>query len=417
MSQLVLKHPDLKHEDLKFNTVEVHAGEPRDMYGALIPPIYQTSTFYFDSTDDAVKACDDYAESFAYSRITNPSVDYLEQKLAALEHGKGAVAYASGMGAVSGAIFALLKSGDHAIFTKAKYSGTEDVTSDWLPRFGIAHDTFDAADLSQLEGLIKPNTKLIYVESPANPTMVLVDIAAVVEIAHKHGVWMHTDAVQAVGAIPVDVKELGVDMLSMSAHKFNGPKGMGALYCRKGIWPQNLIDGGSQEARHRAGTENVAGIAGMGKALEMATEHLEERMAHEKELRDYVIDRILKNIPEARLNGGLEHRLPGNANISFPGLEGETILLDLDMHGICASTGSACNSDSLDPSHVLLSIGVPEEIGHGSMRFTFGPQNTMEEAKYLCDVLEEVIPRRRAMSCMWLQGQNTARHFSLKGEN
>jgi cysteine desulfurase len=227
---------------------------------------------------------------------------------------------------------------------------------------------------------------------------------------------MHTDAVQAVGAIPVDVKELGVDMLSMSAHKFNGPKGMGALYCRKGVWPQNLIDGGSQEARHRAGTENVAGIAAMGKALEIATAHLDERMAHESELRDYVIDRILKNIPEARLNGGRSPRLPNNVNISFPGLEGETILLDLDMHGICASTGSACNSDSLDPSHVLLSIGLPEEIGHGSMRFTFGPQNTMEEAKYLCDVLEEVIPRRRAMSCMWLQGQNKARQFSLKGE-
>ena len=225
-----------------------------------------------------------------------------------------------------------------------------------------------------------------------------------------------TDAVQAVGAIPVDVKELGVDMLSMSAHKFNGPKGMGALYCRKGVWPQNLIDGGSQEARHRAGTENVAGIAAMGKALEIATAHLDERMAHESELRDYVIDRILKNIPEARLNGGRSPRLPNNVNISFPGLEGETILLDLDMHGICASTGSACNSDSLDPSHVLLSIGLPEEIGHGSMRFTFGPQNTMEEAKYLCDVLEEVIPRRRAMSCMWLQGQNKARQFSLKGE-
>ena len=241
-------------------------------------------------------------------------------------------------------------------------------------------------------------------------------IKEIAAIAHKHGVWMHTDAVQAVGAIPVDVKDLGVDMLSMSAHKFNGPKGMGALYCRKGVWPQNLIDGGSQEARHRAGTENVAGIAAMGKALEIATTHLDERMAHETELRDYVIDRVLKNIPEARLNGGTEHRLPNNVNISFPGLEGETILLDLDMHGICASTGSACNSDSLDPSHVLLSIGVPEEIGHGSMRFTFGPQNTMEEAKYLCDVLEEVIPRRRAMSCMWLQGQNTARHFSLKGE-
>ena len=268
-----------------------------------------------------------------------------------------------------------------------------------------------------VEAAIRPDTALISIMMANNEIGTIQPIKEIAEIAHKHGVWMHTDAVQAVGAIPVDVKELGVDMLSMSAHKFNGPKGMGALYCRKGIWPQNLIDGGSQEARHRAGTENVAGIAGMGKALEMATEHLEERMAREKELRDYVIDRILKNIPEARLNGGLEHRLPGNANISFPGLEGETILLDLDMHGICASTGSACNSDSLDPSHVLLSIGVPEEIGHGSMRFTFGPQNTMEEAKYLCDVLEEVIPRRRAMSCMWLQGQNTARHFSLKGEN
>ena len=263
---------------------------------------------------------------------------------------------------------------------------------------------------------IRDDTALVSIMFANNEIGTIQPIKEIAEIAHKHGVWMHTDAVQAVGAIPVDVKELGVDMLSMSAHKFNGPKGMGALYCRKGIWPQNLIDGGSQEARHRAGTENVAGIAGMGKALEMATEHLEERMAHEKELRDYVIDRILKNIPEARLNGGLEHRLPGNANISFPGLEGETILLDLDMHGICASTGSACNSDSLDPSHVLLSIGVPEEIGHGSMRFTFGPQNTMEEAKYLCDVLEEVIPRRRAMSCMWLQGQNKARQFSLKGE-
>lgn len=263
---------------------------------------------------------------------------------------------------------------------------------------------------------IREDTALVSVMFANNEIGTIQPIKEIAEVAHKHGVWMHTDAVQAVGAIPVDVKELGVDMLSMSAHKFNGPKGMGALYCRKGVWPQNLIDGGSQEARHRAGTENVAGIAAMGKALEIATAHLDERMAHESELRDYVIDRVLKNIPEARLNGGRSPRLPNNVNISFPGLEGETILLDLDMHGICASTGSACNSDSLDPSHVLLSIGVPEEIGHGSMRFTFGPQNTMEEAKYLCDVLEEVIPRRRAMSCMWLQGQNTARQFSLKGE-
>ena len=148
-----------------------------------------------------------------------------------------------------------------------------------------------------VEAAIRPDTALISIMMANNEIGTIQPIKEIAEIAHKHGVWMHTDAVQAVGAIPVDVKELGVDMLSMSAHKFNGPKGMGALYCRKGIWPQNLIDGGSQEARHRAGTENVAGIAGMGKALEMATEHLEERMAHEKELRDYVIDRILKNIP------------------------------------------------------------------------------------------------------------------------
>lgn len=267
-----------------------------------------------------------------------------------------------------------------------------------------------------VEAAIRPDTSLISIMMANNEIGTIQPIKEIAEIAHKHGVWMHTDAVQAVGAIPVDVKELGVDMLSMSAHKFNGPKGIGVLYCRKGVWPQNLIDGGSQEARHRAGTENVAGIAGMGLALEKAVATLDEKMAHEKQLRDYVIDRVLKNIPEARLNGSRENRLPGNVNISFPGLEGETILLDLDMHGICASTGSACNSDSLDPSHVLLSIGVPEEIGHGSMRFTFGPQNTMQEAEYLCEVLEQVIPRRRAMSCMWLQGQNTARQFSLKGD-
>lgn len=267
-----------------------------------------------------------------------------------------------------------------------------------------------------VEAAIRPDTALITIMMANNEIGTIQPIREIAAIAHAHGVWMHTDAVQAVGAIPVDVKELGVDMLSMSAHKFNGPKGVGALYCRRGVLPQNLIDGGGQEARRRAGTENVAGIAGMGKALELAVADLPARMAHEQALRDYTIDRILRTIPEARLNGGRTARLPGNVNVSFPGLEGETILLDLDMHGICASTGSACNSDSLDPSHVLQSIGVPEEIGHGSMRFTFGPQNTQEEAEYLCGVLEEVIPRRRAMSCMWMQGLNKARQYGMKEE-
>lgn len=224
MSQLILKHPDFQPENVKFDTVEVHAGEPRDTYGSLIPPIYQTSTFYFASTDDAVKACGDYAESFAYSRITNPSLDYMEQKLAALEHGKGAVSYASGMGAVAGALFAALKCGDHVIFTKAKYSGTENITSDWLPRFGIEHDSFQADHLEELEPLIKPNTKVIYVETPANPTMVLMDLAEVAKIAHRHGAKVFVDNTFATpyNTNPLD---LGVDVVIHSLTKYIGGHG------------------------------------------------------------------------------------------------------------------------------------------------------------------------------------------------
>ena len=224
MSQLILKHPDFQPENVKFDTVEVHAGEPRDTYGSLIPPIYQTSTFYFASTDDAVEACGDYAESFAYSRITNPSLDYMEQKLAALEHGKGAVSYASGMGAVAGALFAALKCGDHVIFTKAKYSGTQDITSDWLPRFGIEHDSFQADHLEELKPLIKPNTKVIYVETPANPTMVLVDLAEVAKIAHRHGAKVFVDNTFATpyNTNPLD---LGVDVAIHSLTKYIGGHG------------------------------------------------------------------------------------------------------------------------------------------------------------------------------------------------
>ena len=224
MSQLILKHPDFQPENVKFDTVEVHAGEPRDTYGSLIPPIYQTSTFYFASTDDAVEACGDYAESFAYSRIANPSLDYMEQKLAALEHGKGAVSYASGMGAVAGALFAALKCGDHVIFTKAKYSGTEDITSDWLLRFGIEHDSFQADHLEELEPLIKPNTKVIYVETPANPTMVLVDLAEVAKIAHRHGAKVFVDNTFATpyNTNPLD---LGVDVVIHSLTKYIGGHG------------------------------------------------------------------------------------------------------------------------------------------------------------------------------------------------
>ena len=405
--------------EYKFETLQLHVGQEQadPATDSRAVPIYQTTSYVFRNSQHAADRFGLADAGNIYGRLTNSTQDVFEKRIAALEGGVAALATASGAAALAYTFQALAKAGDHIVSAKTIYGGTYNYLEHTFPEHGVKTTFVDPDDLQNFEDAIQDNTKLIFFETLGNPNSNLVDIEALAKIAHKHGIWMHTDAVQAVGAIPVDVKELGVDMLSMSAHKFNGPKGMGALYCRKGVWPQNLIDGGSQEARHRAGTENVAGIAAMGKALEIATAHLDERMAHESELRDYVIDRILKNIPEARLNGGRSPRLPNNVNISFPGLEGETILLDLDMHGICASTGSACNSDSLDPSHVLLSIGLPEEIGHGSMRFTFGPQNTMEEAKYLCDVLEEVIPRRRAMSCMWLQGQNTARHFSLKGEN
>ena len=258
---------------------------------------------------------------------------------------------------------------------------------------------------------IRPDTALVSIMMANNEIGTIQPIAEIAKVCKEHKVLMHTDAVQAVGAIPIDVQELGVDMLSMSGHKFNGPKGVGALYCRRGAVINNLIDGGGQEGRRRAGTENLAGVSGMALALELAVASLPEKMAHQKLLRDHVIDRVLSTIPDTRLNGGRENRLPGNANINFLGLEGETILLDLDIHGICASTGSACNSDNLAGSHVLAAIGIEEGMGHGSMRFSFGPQNTMEEADKLCDVLEEIIPARRAMSCMWNQRENRVRDF------
>ncbi len=236
-------------------------------------------------------------------------------------------------------------------------------------------------------------------------------IKEIVAVCKAAGVLVHTDAVQAVGAIPVDVKDLGVDMLSLSGHKFNGPKGVGALYCRRGVPLPSFIDGGGQEMRRRAGTENVAGIAGLGQAIVLATKNMAKKAEKQAALRDYTLNRLQKNIVEVSVNGSMQHRLPGNLNVSFAGLEGETVLLDLDMQGIFASTGSACNSDSLNSSHVILALGKPDEVGHGSMRFSFGGQNTQQEAERLCEVLEEVIPRRRAMSCLWDHANNTVRIF------
>ncbi|HOJ36533.1 MAG TPA: aminotransferase class V-fold PLP-dependent enzyme, partial [Clostridiales bacterium] len=221
------------------------------------------------------------------------------------------------------------------------------------------------------------------------------------EICRKHGVIFHTDAVQAVGHVPINVKEMNIDMLSFSAHKFHGPKGIGGLYVRKGIRLLPLIEGGAQERGLRAGTENVAAVVGMAAALKEQVENMEKNAEKLTKMRDRLIDSILKEVPRVRLNGDRVKRLPGNVNFCFEGIEGEALLLMLDNLGICGSSGSACTSGSLDPSHVLLAIGLPHEIAHGSLRLTFSEYNTEEEIDYIIKVIPQVVKRLRDMSPMW----------------
>ena len=225
-------------------------------------------------------------------------------------------------------------------------------------------------------------------------------ISEIGEICKKKGVIFHTDAVQAVGNLKIDVKAQNIDMLSMSSHKFHGPKGVGALYIRRGLVIPNLIDGGAQERGRRAGTENTAGIVGMGKALEIAVNTMEERNKKLIAIRDKIMDGALK-IERSRVNGDRKSRLPGNVSLCFEGIEGESLLLMLDLKGVAASSGSACTSGSLDPSHVLLSIGLPHEIAHGSLRLSFSDDNTLEDADYILSVLPEIIERLRSMSPLW----------------
>ena len=255
---------------------------------------------------------------------------------------------------------------------------------------------------AEVEAAIRPDTALVTIMFANNEIGTIQPIEEIGNICRNHGVWFHTDAVQAVGAVPIDCHALPIDMLSLSAHKFNGPKGVGALYLRKGILPLNFLDGGAQERGRRAGTENVAGIVGLATALEIAVNNLAEKRAHLSAMRDYVLEHIQK-MPQVKINGTLDggKRLPNNVNASFTAAEGESLLLMLDMHGICASSGSACASGSLDPSHVLLAIGLPHEIAHCSLRFSFGVQNTMEDAKAVCAALDEIVPAVRARSPLW----------------
>ena len=255
--------------------------------------------------------------------------------------------------------------------------------------------------LDELEAAIRPDTILISIMTANNEIGTIQPIKEIGEIAHEHGILFHTDAVQAYTQVPIDVEAMNIDMMSTSGHKINGPKGIGFLYIRKGVKIKSFIHGGAQERHRRAGTENVTGIIGLAKAAEIATANMKERTAEEIKVRDHLIERIEKEIPYAKLNGDRVKRLPNNVNFSFEFIEGESLLIMLDMKGICASSGSACTSGSLDPSHVLLAIGLPHEIAHGSLRLTISDQITMEDADYVVDNLKEIVNHLREMSPLY----------------
>lgn len=252
-----------------------------------------------------------------------------------------------------------------------------------------------------IDAAIRPDTVLVSIMAANNEIGTIEPLAAIGEVCQKHGVLFHTDAVQAFAHIPLDVEAMHIDLLSASGHKFHGPKGVGFLYVRKGVKLVPFMDGGAQEKKRRAGTTNVAGIVGMGVAAEEAAANMQENMAKVSAIRDHIIARIEKEIPYCRLNGHRTERLPGNVNFCFRFIEGESMLMLLDANGICASSGSACTSGSLDPSHVLLAIGLPHEIAHGSLRMSLSEATTMEEADKAVDALLEIIPRLRSMSPLY----------------
>jgi len=309
--------------------------------------------------------------------------------------------------ALKGAAFALKDKGRHIITSKIEHPAILSTCQQLEKYFGFDITYLDVdnegfVDPDDVKKALRDDTILVTIMMANNEIGTIEPIKEIARIVKERDVYFHTDAVQAVGQIPLDVNELGVDMLSMSSHKINGPKGVGALYVRKGVKILPLIAGGAQERNRRAGTENVAGIVGFGKAIELAAENLEENAAYLRNLRDRLINGIENNIDDVILNGPRgEHRLPNNVNFSFRYIEGESILLNLDMLGIAASSGSACSSGSLDPSHVLLAIGHSHETAHGSIRFSLGKGNNEKEIDYVLEVVPGIIKKIREMSPLY----------------
>lgn len=304
--------------------------------------------------------------------------------------------------AIKGVAFANENKGKHIITTSIEHHAVLH-TCKYLEKYGfeityLPVKSNGIIDINDLKKAIRKDTILISIMYANNEIGSIQPIKEIGEIAKENNIYFHTDAVQAIGNIPINLKELNIDLLSLSAHKFHGPKGVGVLYIRKGVKISNMIHGGGQEKNMRAGTENVAGIVGLGKAIELATIDIEKKSKYLITLRERLIKGIMESIPDTILNGDPINRLPGNVNVCFKYIEGESILLMLEIKGICASSGSACTSGSLNPSHVLLAIGLPHEIAHGSLRLTLSEENTQEEIEYVLETLPPIIQNLRNMS-------------------
>lgn len=348
---------------------------------------------------------------YGISRVTKMAIDKAREQVAKALNCLPNEVYFTGGGseadnwAIKGIASAHKNKGNHIITTKVEHHAVLH-TCAYLEKNGFDVTYLDVDEegfisLEDLKNAITDKTILVSIMFANNEIGTIQPIKEIGEICREKKVFFHTDAVQAVGNIPVDVNEMNIDMLSLAGHKIYGPKGIGVLYIKKGIKIDNLIHGGAQEKNRRAGTENIASIVGIGKALELATDNLEEHMKKLILLRDKLMDGLLK-VPYTRLNGPKgDKRLPGNVNICFRFIEGESILLSLDFKGICASSGSACTSGSLDPSHVLLAIGLPHEIAHGSLRLTMGEGSTEEDVDYVLEVVPPIIEKLRNMSPLW----------------
>ena len=344
----------------------------------------------------------------AFGRDARRLLDEARAKVAAALNAKPNEIYFTGCGtesdnwAVRGSAYALKAKGNHIITSAIEHHAILH-TCQQLEREGfkvtyLPVDEYGQVSAADVEKAITPETTLISIMTANNEIGTIQPIAEIGAIARAHGVRFHTDAVQAVGAIPVDVKAMNVDLLSLAGHKLHAPKGVGALYIRSGVRLERLMNGGAQERTQRPGTENMPSIVGLGRAIELATAHLDEKAAYVSALRDRLINGILETIPDTRLNGHPTNRLPGNCNVSIRYIEGESMLLNLDIKGMAASSGSACPSGSLAPSHVLLAIGLTHEVAHGSLRFSLNEDNPEEEVDYGIKSLDEVVKRLRAMS-------------------